>query len=142
MSAPTSNRNGRSSTSSSSSSDLSSQNGTPPAALVEIDEDRNTRNASNVPPPVNASSVETNNEDTSPTSPTTSNQQIQHTRDPFLFYSNPENLRRARAFEVALGDGGSDEDPFRGENTVRRTRISFERDAFSLLSDILLEEED
>lgn len=57
--------------------------------------------------------------------------------DPFLFYSNRDNLERARTF---MDVDYRNEEELLG-NTVRRTRISFEKDAFSLMSEMLLENE-
>ena len=58
-------------------------------------------------------------------------------KDPFLFYSNRENLRRARQFEEI---NYSTEDLLHG-TTLRKTRISFEKDAVSLMMDMLLQDE-
>ena len=58
-------------------------------------------------------------------------------KDPFLFYSNRENLQRARSFEEI---DYSTEDSLRG-TTLRKTRISFEMDAVSLMMDMLLQDE-
>ena len=68
-----------------------------------------------------------------------SHQPIQRakTKDPFLFYSNKENLERARS----LGEVDySTEDSLHG-TTLRKTRISFEKDAVSLMMDMLLHDE-
>ncbi len=55
--------------------------------------------------------------------------------DPFLFYSCPDNLERARSFrEVDYGT----EDALRG-TIIRKTRISFEKGAVNLIMDALLE---
>ena len=58
-------------------------------------------------------------------------------KDPFFFYSNRENLQRARSFQEI---DYSTEDSLRG-TTLRKTRISFEMDAVSLMMDMLLQDE-
>ena len=62
--------------------------------------------------------------------------------DPFLFYSNPENLRRALNFQPV--DYSTDGASYRNtQNIVRKTRISFEKDPLALLmeNDFFLAEE-
>lgn len=59
-------------------------------------------------------------------------------RDPFLFYSDPGNLERARHFQPA---DYSTEDALRG-TTVRKTRISYEKDVTSLLMNEHFQAED
>lgn len=54
-------------------------------------------------------------------------------KDPFLFYSNRENLDRARNFEEV---DYSNEDSLRG-TTDRKKAISFEKDHASLMMDML-----
>ena len=68
-----------------------------------------------------------------------SHQPIQRAKakDPFLFYSNRENLERTRSFEEV---DYSTEDSLHG-TTLRKTRISFEKDAVSLMMDMLLNDE-
>eukprot|EP00579_Thalassiosira_antarctica_P009310 CAMPEP_0201883512 /NCGR_PEP_ID=MMETSP0902-20130614/15876_1 /ASSEMBLY_ACC=CAM_ASM_000551 /TAXON_ID=420261 /ORGANISM="Thalassiosira antarctica, Strain CCMP982" /LENGTH=100 /DNA_ID=CAMNT_0048412323 /DNA_START=88 /DNA_END=390 /DNA_ORIENTATION=- len=76
---------------------------------------------------------------TTPTGSSISHQPSHRTRakDPFLFYSNRENLQRARYFEEV---NYSTEDLLHG-TTIRKTRISFEKDAVSLMMDMLLQDE-
>ena len=59
-------------------------------------------------------------------------------KDPFLFYSRRENLERARFFEEV---DYSTEDSLHG-TTLRKTRISFEKDAVSLMMDMLRQVQD
>ncbi len=54
-------------------------------------------------------------------------------RDPFLFYSDNRNLSRARHFENV--DYSNQEV---GNEVQRRTRISFEVDAVTLMADLFL----
>lgn len=60
--------------------------------------------------------------------------QMQRPRDAFLFYSNPENLRRRRNFEEV--DYNNEDASF-----AKKTRISFEQDAFSLVAEGLMDGE-
>jgi hypothetical protein len=52
--------------------------------------------------------------------------------DPFHFYSDPKNLNNARNFKRIDYDVEEKRQREAG-NTVRKSRISFERDAFSLM---------
>lgn len=83
--------------------------------------------------PLTSMSTET----TSPTNivSNTSNNDERQTkpRDPFLFYSNPSNLRRAMNFETI--DFNTDESSPNDTQVVRKTRISFEKDPFAMLMD-------
>lgn len=51
-------------------------------------------------------------------------------KDAFLFYSNKENLRKALNFETI--DYKSEDSS--AKTTVRKTRIAFERDLFSIMA--------
>mmetsp|Transcript_29415 Transcript_29415/g.62453 ORF Transcript_29415/g.62453 Transcript_29415/m.62453 type:complete len:110 (-) Transcript_29415:158-487(-) len=51
-------------------------------------------------------------------------------QDPFLFYSNPTNLRRALNFESIDFNA---EDSSANVQVVRKTRISFEKDPLTLM---------
>ncbi|EED86787.1 predicted protein [Thalassiosira pseudonana CCMP1335] len=64
-------------------------------------------------------------------------------QDPFLFYSDEDNLRRARQFEGVRCEQGDTERSSKSSNktVVRKTRISFEMDALSILMDAIESEE-
>ncbi|KAL7534098.1 hypothetical protein ACHAXR_006744 [Thalassiosira sp. AJA248-18] len=52
-------------------------------------------------------------------------------QDPFLFYSNPANLRRELSLQPI--DYDAEMPSSNSEQTVRKTRISFEKDPLTLL---------
>lgn len=88
-----------------------------------------------MPPRYNSNEAETidvNEIDTNPatTNPTTEHAEPSREEDAFLFYSDRSNLERALNFEeIDSTDQDLMPDP---STTARRTRITFERDSFSL----------
>lgn len=71
---------------------------------------------------------------TSTTRSTCQDHQAPPQRDAFLFYSNPENLRRAWRFEPPVQSNTEDASS-NSQVIKRKTRISFERDPLSLMMD-------
>lgn len=53
-------------------------------------------------------------------------------QDPFLFYSNPDNLSKSHSFELTY-DSTSTIPPDDIQRFVRKTRISFEKDPLTLM---------
>ena len=87
-----------------------------------------------------AAAIAADRNSTTPTGSSISHQPIQRAKakDPFLFYSNRENLERTRSFEEV---DYSTEGSLHG-TTLRKARISFEKDAVSLMMDMLLQVQD